>query len=409
VSRIAYFDCFSGASGDMIAGALIDAGLALADLQRELGGLGLPDGAFTVTARSVQRAGFAATKFDVEVTEQPHQRSLAEVMSIIDSSGLPAHDRERITAVFTALGEAEAKVHGEPLEHVHLHEVGAVDAIVDVAAAVVGLRLLGVEEVFVSSLPLGRGQVRGRHGVLPVPAPATLELITYAMLLTVVLGVTLAVLSVVWKGGLIDAGTRIYGLAAGAIPDFWVGLLLIFFLFYMAGIVPAPFGRIDALVTAPPQVTGFYTIDSLLAGDVSAFWSSMGRLLLPVLTLTIVNAGALMKMTKTTFSDIYRSEFVRYQRACGLSERTIIRGALRNSLPPVITLVGFLFGFLLGAAVLVETIFSWGGLGQYAVQAVINSDYPALQGFVLVAAAFILIVYLVVDILYELADPRIKV
>jgi peptide/nickel transport system permease protein len=240
-------------------------------------------------------------------------------------------------------------------------------------------------------------------------APATLELITYAMLLTVVLGVTLAVLSVVWKGGLIDAGTRIYGLAAGAIPDFWVGLLLIFFLFYMAGIVPAPFGRIDALVTAPPQVTGFYTIDSLLAGDVSAFWSSMGRLLLPVLTLTIVNAGALMKMTKTTFSDIYRSEFVRYQRACGLSERTIIRGALRNSLPPVITLVGFLFGFLLGAAVLVETIFSWGGLGQYAVQAVINSDYPALQGFVLVAAAFILIVYLVVDILYELADPRIKV
>jgi ABC-type dipeptide/oligopeptide/nickel transport system permease component len=240
-------------------------------------------------------------------------------------------------------------------------------------------------------------------------APATLELITYAMLLTVAVGVTLAVLSVVWRGGLIDAGTRMYGLAAGAIPDFWVGLLLIFFLFYIAGIVPAPFGRIDALVTAPPQITGFYTVDSLLAGDVSAFWSSAGRLLLPVLTLTIVNAGALMKMTKTAFSDIYRSDFVRYQRACGLSERTIIRGALRNSLPPVITLVGFLFGFLLGAAVLVETIFSWGGLGQYAVQAVINSDYPALQGFVLVAAAFILIVYLVVDILYELADPRIKV
>ncbi|WP_414474735.1 ABC transporter permease [Microvirga sp. M2] len=240
-------------------------------------------------------------------------------------------------------------------------------------------------------------------------APATLELITYAMLLTVVLGVTLAVLSVVRRGGLIDEGTRIYGLAAGAIPDFWVGLLLIFFLFYIAGIVPAPFGRIDALVSPPPQVTGFYTVDSLLAGDLAAFWSSAGRLLLPVLTLTIVNAGALMKMTRTAFSDIYRSEFIRHQRACGLSERTIIRGALRNSLPPVITLVGFLFGFLLGAAVLVETIFSWGGLGQYAVQAVINSDYPALQGFVLVAAAFILIVYLVVDILYELADPRIKV
>ena len=128
-----------------------------------------------------------------------------------------------------------------------------------------------------------------------------------------------------------------------------------------------------------------------------------------MLTLTIVNAGALMKMTKTTFAEIWRADFIRHQRASGLSQRTIVRNALRNSLPPIITLVGFLVGFLLGAAVLVETIFSWGGLGQYAVQAVTYSDYPALQGFVLVAAVFILLVYLVVDILYELADPRIQV
>ncbi|KQU74507.1 ABC transporter permease [Aminobacter aganoensis] len=240
-------------------------------------------------------------------------------------------------------------------------------------------------------------------------APATLELITYAMLLTILIGVTLAVISVVRPRGPIDYGSRVYGLAAGAIPDFWVGLLLIYFFFYVLGWAPAPFGRVDAMVTPPPTVTGFYTIDSLLAGDFAAFFSALGRLLLPVLTLAIVNAGALMKMTKTVFADAYRSEFIRHQRACGLSERTIVRSALRNSLPPIITLVGFLFGFLLGAAVLVETIFSWGGLGQYAVQAVINSDYPALQGFVLVAAAFILVVYLIVDILYELADPRIKV
>ncbi|RUZ70423.1 ABC transporter permease, partial [Mesorhizobium sp. M7A.F.Ca.US.006.01.1.1] len=203
--------------------------------------------------------------------------------------------------------------------------------------------------------------------------------------------------------------SRCYGLAAGAIPDFWVGLLLIFFFFYMADIAAAPFGRIDALLSAPPTITGFYTIDSLLAGDLVAFKSSIARLILPVLTLTIVNAGMLMKMTKTTFSDIYRSEFIRHQRASGLPERVIIKSALRNSLPPIITTVGFLFGFLLGAAVLVETIFAWGGLGQYAVQAVVNSDYPAMQGFVLVAAAFILIVYLIVDVLYELVDPRIKV
>lgn len=240
-------------------------------------------------------------------------------------------------------------------------------------------------------------------------APATLELITYSMICTIILGVSLAVVAVVSRGGVVDIISRIYGLAAGAIPDFWVGLLLIFFFFYIFGIAAPPFGRIDAMLSAPPAITGFYTIDSLLAGDFSAFVSSVGRLVLPVATLTIVNAGALMKMAKTTFADIYRSEFIRHQRASGLPESAIIKSALRNSLPPIITMVGFLFSFLLGAAVLVETIFSWGGLGQYAVQAVINSDYPALQGFVLVAAAFILIVFLVVDILYELADPRIKV
>lgn len=180
MSRVVYFDCFSGASGDMIAGALLDAGLDFEQLGREIGSLGLPDGAFSLSHQRVRRAGFAATKFDVDVKEPPVQRSLADVMSIIDASGLPAPDRERIASVFCALGAAEAKVHGEPLDQVHLHEVGAVDAMVDVAAAVVGLRLLGAEEVYVSPLPLGRGQVRGRHGVLPVPAPATLELLARA-------------------------------------------------------------------------------------------------------------------------------------------------------------------------------------------------------------------------------------
>jgi uncharacterized protein (TIGR00299 family) protein len=180
MSRVAYFDCFSGASGDMITGALIDAGLSFDALRGELGGLGLPDGAFTLSVAAVQRAGFAATKFDVEVTEQPHHRSLAEVFGIIEASGLPASDRQQIRAVFQALGEAEAKVHGEPLDAVELHEVGAVDAIVDVSAAVAGLRLLGIDQVYVSPLPLGHGQVKGRHGLLPVPAPATLELIARA-------------------------------------------------------------------------------------------------------------------------------------------------------------------------------------------------------------------------------------
>ena len=180
MTRVAYFDCFSGASGDMILGALLDAGLAFEALDAEVHKLALPPGAFRLEANAVHRAGFAATKLDVIVQETPRHRSLAEVLSIIRASALPPADIERIEAVFRALGEVEAKVHGSSLEAVELHEVGAVDAMVDVTGCVVGLRLLGVEAVYVSPLPLGHGEGRGSHGALPLPAPATLELVARA-------------------------------------------------------------------------------------------------------------------------------------------------------------------------------------------------------------------------------------
>ena len=180
MTRAVYFDCFSGASGDMILGALIDAGLSFDALQEEVGKLGLPEGAFELQAGRVQRAGFAATKLDVIVKEPPRHRTLGEVLDIVRGSALPRSDRERVESVFQALGEVEAKVHGSSLEAVELHEVGAVDALVDVTGCVAGLRLLGVEDVYVSPLPLGHGEGKGSHGVLPLPAPATLELIARA-------------------------------------------------------------------------------------------------------------------------------------------------------------------------------------------------------------------------------------
>ena len=180
MTRLAYFDCFAGASGDMILGALVDAGLALEALRAEVSRLALPEGAFAIVATRVKRAGFAATKVDVDVREPPRHRSLAEVLDVIQRSQLPEADRERAGAVFRALGEAEARAHGESLDEVTLHEVGAVDAMVDVVGAVAGLRLLGVEAVYVSPLPLGRGEAKGQHGALPLPAPATLALVARA-------------------------------------------------------------------------------------------------------------------------------------------------------------------------------------------------------------------------------------
>ncbi len=180
MTRVAYFDCFSGASGDMILGALLDAGLDFDALQAEVGKLALPAGAFHLEAKPVHRAGFAATKLDVIIEEAPRHRSLAEVIEIIRASALPAGDIERVEGVFRALGEVEAKVHGSSVEAVELHEVGAVDAMVDVTGCIVGLRLLGIEAVYASPLPLGHGEGRGSHGVLPLPAPATLELVARA-------------------------------------------------------------------------------------------------------------------------------------------------------------------------------------------------------------------------------------
>ena len=178
--RIAYFDCFSGASGDMILGALVDAGLPFESLKAEAGKLALPPDAFELAVEKVRRGGFAATQVHVTVKEPPRHRSLAEVLEIVSQSRLPDRDRESISRIFSALGEVEAQVHGQSLEEVELHEVGAIDALVDVTGAVAGMRLLNIEDVFVSALPLGHGEVKGAHGLLPVPAPATLALIARA-------------------------------------------------------------------------------------------------------------------------------------------------------------------------------------------------------------------------------------
>jgi uncharacterized protein (TIGR00299 family) protein len=179
MTRIAYLDCLSGISGDMLLGAFVDAGLDVDALRAELASL--PLRGYRIDAKRTQRAGLAATTVDVRLEEaaQPHRR-LPDVLGVIEGSALPAEDKERASNVFRKLADAEAKVHGSEPEAVDFHEVGAVDAIVDVTGAVVGLRLLGIEDLYCSALPAGGGSMRGAHGRLPVPAPATLALLAEA-------------------------------------------------------------------------------------------------------------------------------------------------------------------------------------------------------------------------------------
>ncbi len=177
--KIAYFDCFSGISGDMILGTLVDAGLEIERLKAELARLtfsGYTPG-YTLKAETVRRRGLRGTHVEVEVSEEGVERHLHEVEEIIEGSDLPDEVKARSLAIFRRLAEAEARVHGIPVERVHFHEVGAMDAIIDVVGAAVGLWLLGIERVYASPVHVGRGTVECAHGTLPVPAPATQELL----------------------------------------------------------------------------------------------------------------------------------------------------------------------------------------------------------------------------------------
>jgi pyridinium-3,5-bisthiocarboxylic acid mononucleotide nickel chelatase len=173
--KLAYFDCFSGISGDMVLGALVDAGCPIEELRTGLSGLALSG--WDISAEKVWKNGMAATYVRVRTEGQQEHRTLSVILEILEKSSLPAAVREQAAAIFRRLGEAEAKVHDVPLEKVHFHEVGALDAIVDIVGAAIGFQALGIERLACSPLNVGSGTVKTAHGILPVPAPATAELL----------------------------------------------------------------------------------------------------------------------------------------------------------------------------------------------------------------------------------------
>lgn len=175
--RIIYFDCFAGIAGDMTVAALIDLGVPISFLREELAKLSLPLSAYRISTEQVQRKGIVAQSFQVHVGEHQPQRHYADIATMIEQSGLADGVKEKAQRVFYRLAEAEARVHGVELGHVHFHEVGGVDSIVDIVATAIGLDYLGIGAIHVSPLPIGSGFVETAHGRLPLPAPATAELL----------------------------------------------------------------------------------------------------------------------------------------------------------------------------------------------------------------------------------------
>jgi peptide/nickel transport system permease protein len=238
--------------------------------------------------------------------------------------------------------------------------------------------------------------------------PATLELVTLSLLLALLIGVPLGVAGARAKSGFLHKIAGYYGLLAGALPDFWFALVLIFVFYTLLGVAPAPLGRLDFTVIPPPTITGSLLIDSLVTGNWAALRNAAGHLILPVLTLGLINAAPILKMTQSTMERMLEADFSRYAEMCGLPRHVVVRNALRNALPSVITIVSVLYGFLIGGAVLVEIVFSWGGAGQYAVQGVLNADLNPVLGFVLFSAVLSLVIYLIVDLIYFAIDPRTR-
>ncbi|MCA3575351.1 MAG: ABC transporter permease [Aestuariivirga sp.] len=238
--------------------------------------------------------------------------------------------------------------------------------------------------------------------------PATLELVTLSLALALLIGIPLGVAGAKNNSGILRKIADYYGLMAGSLPDFWFALVLIFVFYTMLGVAPAPLGRLDFVIIPPDPVTGSLLIDSIIAGNWAALRNAAGHLVLPVLTLGIINAGPILKMTQSTTERMLQSDFSRYAEMCGLPRHVVVRNALRNALPSIVTIVSVLYGFLIGGAVLVEIVFSWGGAGQYAVQGVLNSDLNPVLGFVLYSAILSLVIYLIVDLLYFIIDPRTR-
>ncbi len=237
--------------------------------------------------------------------------------------------------------------------------------------------------------------------------PATLELTLVSMILACLLGMSGGIVSAIRRNTVLDYVGMTVSLAGVSLPIFWLGLMMIMAFSVWLGMFPVS-GRLSAHVFVP-SVTGLYLIDSLLAGDLGAFGDALWHLVLPGITLGTVPAAVIVRMTRSSLLEVLREDYIRTAWAKGLSERVVVlRHALRNAFIPILTVISLQFGYLLGGAVMTESIFAWPGVGRWLVLAVYSRDFPAIQGGVLLVASTFVVVNLIADLLYAWLDPRIK-
>jgi peptide/nickel transport system permease protein len=238
--------------------------------------------------------------------------------------------------------------------------------------------------------------------------PATIELATAAIIVAIAIGIPLGIISAVKKDKWPDHISRIFALMGVSMPVFWLGLILLFVLYYKLGIFPGP-GRLDPGIPEPPRITGLLTIDSLITGNFEAFINVLWHLALPSFVLGYYASASIARITRTALLEVLTQDFIKAARSKGLAERIVLfRHALRNALIPTTTVIGMAYGSLLEGAILTETIFAWPGLGRYSTGAFLSVDFMAVMGSTLLIAIVYSLANLIVDILYAFLDPRIR-
>lgn len=240
--------------------------------------------------------------------------------------------------------------------------------------------------------------------------PATAELTLAAMIFSIIFGITAGIIAAVYRGRFLDYISMTTSLAGISMPIFWLGLMLILLFSYYFKIFPAT-GRLDPILSLDINTpTGFYLIDTLLAGNLTAFKDAVKHLILPAITLGTIPLAIIARMTRSSLLEVLNQPYITTAYAKGLSKwAVIIKHALKNSMVPVLTVIGLEFGYLMGGAILTEHIFSWPGLGSWLRDSVEARDVRAVQGGVLFVSALFMFVNLIVDLLYAYFDPRIRV
>jgi len=237
--------------------------------------------------------------------------------------------------------------------------------------------------------------------------PATIELASLAMIIATILGVLAGIVSAVKRYSIFDYTSMFAALAGVSMPVFWLGLILIYFFAVKLGVLPVS-GRLGYEFDIE-HITGLYLVDSLLVKDYEAFWDALRHLILPAIALGTIPMAIIARMTRSSMIEVMKEEYIKTARAKGCSRFQVVAiHALRNALMPVVTIIGLMFGSLFAGSILTETTFSWPGIGKWLVNAVYQRDFPVIQSATLIIATVFIAINLVVDLLYAVINPKIR-